>query len=140
MLGRLAGELGDGVATTADTVAQYGFGPDPRFQSLIAVAGQTPVGLALFFPHFSTTRALPGVYVQDLWVDANARGCGLGAHLLGAVSTHAASAWGAQYLALTVYESNPGAHRFYRRLGFVGNDLDRPMSLTGAAFRDLADT
>jgi GNAT superfamily N-acetyltransferase len=139
MLAQLAADIGDSEVfrSTADTVRQYGPGGVGLFQADVAVQSGQPVGLALFFPHFSTTRAAPGVYVQDLWVDATMRGSGLGERLLASVGAYAAQAWGAEYLALTVYHSNPAARRFYDRLGFEAHEDDQPVALTGAAFMAL---
>lgn len=121
MLGQLAEELGDGAefATTEETVRQHGFGPHASFQTILADTADSPLGMALFFRHFSTTRGQAGVYVQDLWIASKARGAGLGQQLLSAVARHAAAGWGAEYIALTVHASNDGADRFYERLGFV---------------------
>lgn len=139
MLAQLAADIGDSdvFRSTPDTIRQYGAGGSGAFQAFVAVQGTRPIGLALFFQHFSTTRAAPGVYVQDLWVDGDTRGSGLGKRLLASVSAHAAQAWDAQYLALTVYHSNPGARRFYDRLGFVAHDDDQPVALTGTGFTGL---
>ena len=139
MLTQLAADLGDSdvFRSTVDTIRQYGPGGSGAFQAYVATQGGQPAGLALFFPHFSTTRAAPGVYVQDLWVGADTRGSGLGKRLLASVASHAAQAWRAQYLALTVYHSNPDARRFYDRLGFQAHANDQPVALTGKGFTDL---
>lgn len=139
MLARLAGEIGDGDAfsSTPEVLRRYGFGPGALFSCCVAGDGSGPVGLALFFRHFSTTRGQPGVYVQDLWVSPEQRGRGLGQDLLGAVAHHAAQTWQAKYLALTTYRDNPGATRFYQRLGFAAHENDLPMAASGATFRKL---
>ena len=139
MLGQLAQELGDGsvFSSTEETVRHHGFGPQASFETMIADTIDAPQGMALFFRHFSTTRGLAGVYVQDLWIAPGSRGAGLGQRLLASVADHAARGWDAQYLALTVHRGNPGAARFYQRLGFRTHEDDAPMSLTGPAFLDL---
>lgn len=141
LLGRLAEYLGDAevFATTADTVRRYGFGPEAQFSCLLAWQGQSPVGLALYFPHFSTTRGLPGVYVQDLFVEPEMRGAGLGEALLAGVAAHAAQAWEAGYIKLSVHHGNPGAERFYDRLGFAVQGHDQPLILEPAGFAALRD-
>jgi GNAT superfamily N-acetyltransferase len=121
MLRQLAEGLGDGAdfATTEETIRHHGYGPQAAFDTIIADTADKPLGMALFFRHFSTTRGQAGVYVQDLWIAPEARGAGLGPQLLAAVARHAATGWGAEYIALTVHASNAGADRFYDRLGFV---------------------
>jgi GNAT superfamily N-acetyltransferase len=139
MLARLADETGDGArfASTPDTIRAYGFGPEAYFHTLIAERDGAPAGLALYFRHFSTTRAQPGVYVQDLWVAPEARGAHLGARLLAAVAAAARAAWGARYLALTTHGANHPARAFYTRLGFEPQG-DTPMMLDGGAFASLS--
>ena len=136
MLRILADELGDGdvFSTTEEIVRRHGFGPEPKFTTLIAEADGTPVGLALYFRQFSTTHGQVGAYVQDLWVAPNWRGSGLGARLLSAAAKETAEAWGAEHLKLTVYHNNPDAARFYERLGFKAMENQQPMLLAGAAF------
>ena len=142
MLQQLAHELGDGAvfASTEDTIRRHGFGAEASFAAMLAETDGTPQGLALFFRHFSTTRGLAGVYVQDLWIAPERRGERLGKNLLAMVADHAARTWDAAYLALTVYRDNSDAARFYDRLGFDTHHNDAPMSLAGSAFRELAQT
>jgi len=141
MLTRLASEIGDREVFLSDveTIARYGFGEQNLFHCLIAESGEKHQGLALFYPVFSTMRGKPGVYVQDLWVDESARGQGLGARLLAGVAGQAASQWEAAYLKLTVYADNSNANAFYRRLGFRGDERDRPMAIVDDAFQKLRD-
>lgn len=139
MLARLAEETGDGArfASTPETIRAHGFGRSALFETLIAEQDGTPVGLALFFRHYSTTRGQPGVYVQDLWTAPQARGQGLGAQLLAAAADHAHAAWGAGYLALTTHGHNEAARAFYERLGFAAQADDVPMMLDGSGFSAL---
>lgn len=140
MLGHLAQELGDGsdFASNTETIRNHGFGETPLFSTLIAETIQNkPVGFALYFPHFSTTRGKPGVYIQDLWVEPEMRGSGLGARLLCCVAERAGSEWEAAYLMLSVHEHNHDAERFYQRLGLQSVGGSRPMSLAGEGFARL---
>lgn len=136
MLACLADELGDGMsfASTPALIRQYGFGPKALFSVMLAESE----GLSLFFPHFSTTRGQPGVYVQDLWVSPTQRGQNLGVCLLSATAAHAAQSWGARYMALTTHGHNDAARRFYQRLGFVKAENDIPMALFGPNFLSFA--
>ena len=140
MLARLADETGDGArfASTAETIRVHGFGAAALFGSFVAEEAGAPAGVAVFVPHFSTTRGQPGVYVQDLWTAPATRGRGLGAALLAAVATHARDTWGARYLALTTHGHNDSARAFYGRFGFVAHPDDVPMTLDGPGFDRLA--
>ncbi len=137
-LADLAEHLGVVTAMDAGRVLAHGFGPEARFDVMLAEAGADVLGLALYFRHFSTLRGCPGVYVQDLWVGARARGRGVGLALLKGVARRAQADWGAGYLALSVDRANEGAERFYRRAGFAAHEDDLPMYAEAAVFRDLA--
>jgi len=142
MLARLADGLGDKTRfrSTPEIIAAQLKSARPLFQALVARAGGTAVGLSLFFPHFSTLRAQPGVYVQDLWVAPTMRGAGLGARLLQATARQASTQWAAVYVMLSVDQRNTAAQHFYDRLGFCQNGRDLSMSLDGAGFDRLATT
>ncbi len=138
MLACLAEEMGDAreFASTPEAIRQHGFGPNALFSVMLAKGG----GLSLFFPHFSTTRGQPGVYVQDLWVGPDQRGQNLGARLLSATAAHGAQSWGARYMGLTTHGHNASARRFYQGLGFVSAEDDVPMTLSGPNFLSFAGT
>jgi ribosomal protein S18 acetylase RimI-like enzyme len=141
MLAELAGELGFGatVTSTEATIRSHGHGPRALFSTLIAEA-EAPVGFALYFPHFSTMRGQPGLYVQDLWTTPAMRGQGLGTALLAAAAEASVRDWGAAYLALSLHHHNTVARHFYERLGFERASDDRPMFLAGPGFASLAGT
>ena len=90
--------------------------------------GDDAVGLAVFFYEYSSWRGVPGVYVQDLYVAGHLRGKGLGRELLDAVRERSRH-WGGRYMKLTVYDRNPAALAFYRRLGFEFCDDELPLVL-----------
>ena len=53
------------VATEADLL-RHGFGPDPRFETLIAERDGEPVGMALFHTRFSTWLGQPTPHAHIL--------------------------------------------------------------------------
>ena len=59
-------------------------GPPPR--SLLAELAGAPVGFALFFQSYSTFLARPGLYLEDLFVEPDARGRGVGVALMSALA------------------------------------------------------
>ena len=123
---------------TAHALRRYGFGANPLFQAVLAEQAGAVTGLVLFFPEFSTLRGCPGVFVQDLFVAAPARGQGLGRRLL-AQAMDAGRAWDAAYLALMVDRSNARARVFYDRCGFVDRGDYDMLLLDGAGLAALGD-
>ncbi len=136
MLTRLALELGDSekFQCRIEDIRDHGFGERPLFRCLIASRHQENLGLALFFPVFSTTRGQPGVYLQDLWISSDCRDSGLGTRLLRQVAISAGQQWQARYLDLMVHGHNLAAERFYRRHGFDERGEDRHLSIDGDKF------
>ena len=139
MLTRLAGELGDSdkFQCRGENILHHGFGKHSLFRCLIASRQQQNLGLALFFPTFSTTRGQAGVYLQDLWVSNDCRDAGLGTRLLQQVAISAKQQWQACYLDLMVHGHNQAAERFYRHHGFEERGEDRHLSIDGESFLSL---
>ena len=70
------------VKTTEADLLRDGFGDTRRFECLIAELDGAVVGFALFFTNYSTFLAKPGIYLEDLYVQADMRGRGFGKKLL----------------------------------------------------------
>jgi GNAT superfamily N-acetyltransferase len=116
-LAALSAQDGADHAATAEDYRSHGFGRNRLFHTLVAEDGGEVVGVAVFFPTFSTQRGTPGIYVQDLWLAPEMRGRGLGRRLLAAVRAHG-DRWGADHILLMVARRNAAAARFYARNGF----------------------
>lgn len=128
-LERALGATGS-VKRSSGDILRHGFGKKPLFQALIAARAGEDVGLAVFFPEFSTWKGKPGVYVQDLYVAKALRGTGLGRKLMQAVYD-VAQEWGASYCKLSVYGDNEAALQFYRRLGFRHSKDEKVLIIDG---------
>ena len=63
----------DAVKTTQADLLRDGFGPQPKFDVLIAELDGEPVGFALFFPTYSTWEGRPSLYLEALFVVESAR-------------------------------------------------------------------
>ena len=139
MLYKLAIDIGDTdvYRGNQEAIAQYGFGPEKRFHCAITEADETAVGIAIYFPTFSTTRGEPGVYLQDLWVDEPARGKGVANKLLQYVSRASSEQWNATHMTLSVYNGNVKAVKFYQLMGFKIDERERHAALDGASFQGL---
>lgn len=75
-----------------------------------------PVGMALFFYNYSTWRAAPGVYLEDLYVQPSQRGKGYGFALLRALAAEVRRI-GGRRLEWSVLHWNEPSIRFYEGLG-----------------------
>jgi GNAT superfamily N-acetyltransferase len=69
------------VVTEADLLRD-GFGPSPKFWCEIAEWDGRPAGFALWFYNYSTWQGRPGLFLEDLFVDPDFRGKGIGKALL----------------------------------------------------------
>jgi ribosomal protein S18 acetylase RimI-like enzyme len=141
MLKQLAVDLkeDDHFRCRVDDIEQHGFGERPLFHSLIASGDNTELGLAVYHSIFSTTRGMPGVFLQDLWVSPEARNVGLGKRLIEQVVIRARQQWQAAYLLLMVHGHNDAAQRFYRRHGFHHRPHDQYLFLEGDSFEALSN-
>lgn len=90
--------------------------------SLLAYAGDTPIGLVNAFETLSSFRALPLLNIHDIVVHEQWRGRGIATALMQALEQHA-RARGCCKLTLEVLEGNVGAQQLYRAQGFAGYSL-----------------
>lgn len=114
------------------------FGPTAFVDGLIAFDGEEAVGYAIFYPCFATFRSMPGMFLEDLFVSAKARGTGLGDGLLREVAKRARSR-GFERVDLHVLDWNSPAIEFYKKRGADGDNSDLHFRFVGEAFRKLAE-
>ena len=113
------------------------FGARPYAETIIAEVDGEPVGFALFFHNFSTFLGKPGIYLEDLFVQPEHRGSGLGKALLARLAAIAVER-GCGRLEWSVLDWNETAIGFYRRLGATPNDEWTVYRLAGARLAELA--
>jgi GNAT superfamily N-acetyltransferase len=121
--------------TEAD-VRRWGFGPDRRFEILLAELAGRPVGMALFYPIFSTWDALPGLFLNDLYVAEAGRGRGIGRRLMAEMAA-LALARGCGRLEWQVLH-HAGAITFYEAMGARRVDEFLIYRIAGPALERLA--
>ena len=95
---------------------QDAFGPRPRFEIFLAEVGGQVVGYAFIFETYSTFRALPSLYLEDLFVLEEFRGMKVG-YALFKHCAHEAVKRGCGRYEWAVLAWNIHAINFYKRLG-----------------------
>lgn len=126
------------VVATEDKLQEALFGPKPAAEVLLAYLDGEPVGFALYFSTFSTFLGRPGIYLEDLFVEPNYRGSGIGKALLVSVAKEA-KARGCGRLEWSVLDWNQPAIDFYKSLGAVAKDEWTIYRLTGEPLDQLAE-
>ncbi len=126
----------DAVRATVADLERDGWGPEPRFEALIAELDGEPVGFALFHPNYSTWEGCAGLHLEDLYVRPQARGRGVGRALVARLAALTV-ARGGKRLTLSVLHWNP-ARDVYHALGFTHLDEWLAYRLEGEALARLA--
>jgi GNAT superfamily N-acetyltransferase len=114
------------------------FASDPRvFCDLVEVDGQI-AGMAIWFLNYSTWQAKHGIYLEDLFIKPEYRGCGYGKALL----KHLAKICdekGYGRLQWWVLDWNSPAIEFYKSLGAEAMDEWTVYRTSGKALKDLGN-
>ena len=124
------------IATPAD-LERDGFGANPFYFCLIAEHNGQPAGFALYFFNYSTWMGRPGIYLEDLFVQPELRGLGIGKLLLERVAAIAVEK-GCLRLQWAVLDWNTPAIDFYRAMGGEFLDEWRSVRVSGEALTRLA--
>lgn len=123
---------------TAAQLMQALFGPRPHAEAALARAGDTPVGMAIFYPTFSTFRGAPTLYLEDLYVDEAHRAAGAGLALMRYLAAIARER-GYARIGWQVLDWNSQAIRFYGKLGARPAAAWLPYGIEGDALDRLAN-
>ncbi len=122
---------------TEEGVRSTVFGEPPAAEVALAEWEGIPVGMALFFPNYSTFLAKPGIYLEDLFVLPEYRGRGIGKALLLHVGRLARDR-GCGRFDWSVLDWNTPSIEFYRSLGAVPLADWTMMRVTGPALDRMA--
>lgn len=119
------------------------FGDSPALFGHVAVlddgeAGGQVVGMAVWFLNFSTWRGTHGVYLEDLYVQPQHRGSGLGRELLRTLAEVCVQR-GYHRLEWSVLDWNTPSIDFYRAAGAVPMDEWTVFRLTDDALAAFAE-
>src|SRR5262249_50563742 len=106
----------EAVEATPDKIRETLFGDVPLAGVLLAEIDGRAVGFASYFPTSSTFLAGPGIWLDDLFVDADRRGRGVGRALLQRLA-RLANERGCGRIEWTAGAHNERGLAFYRRHG-----------------------
>lgn len=131
--------LGESCVATPEKLRKTLFTSRPAAEVLIARQDGRPVGFALFFHNYSTFLAQRGLFLEDLFVDPDARGTGVGRALLSALARIAVERDCGRF-EWNVLDWNEPAIGFYRSIGASPMDEWTTFRIEGSALRELAAT
>ncbi|MHA7881465.1 MAG: GNAT family N-acetyltransferase [Saccharospirillum sp.] len=109
-------KMSDAVKATHDQLRTTLFGEHPYAEVIIAEWDEQPVGMALFFHNYSTFLGKPGIHLEDLYVQPDMRGKGVGKALITYLAQLTLER-GFERLEWQVLDWNEPARQFYRSLG-----------------------
>jgi GNAT superfamily N-acetyltransferase len=112
------------------------FGPHPAAEVAIARWGDEPAGFAVYFHNFSTFAGRAGIYLEDLFVEPQFRGKGIGRSLF-VYLAKLAEERGCARIDWAVLDWNESAKRFYRSLGAEPMEDWTIYRLSGVGLKNL---
>jgi GNAT superfamily N-acetyltransferase len=109
-------KLSDQAVGTETRMRESLFGARPAAEALVAERAGRAVGFAIFFTTFSTFLCKPGLYLEDLFVEPEHRGAGIGKALLRRLAALAVERKCGRF-EWRVLDWNEPSIRFYESLG-----------------------
>lgn len=128
-------KMSDQVVATEETLEEFVFGRKAADVFIADYDGE-PAGFALFFENFSTFIGRTGLYLEDLFVDPDKRGLGIGKALFQAVAAEAERR-GCQRMEWTCLDWNTPSIEFYRRMGAISMDEWTTYRLAGKSISEV---
>jgi len=105
----------DAVEVTVSDLEKDGFGANPLFKVFVAEAAEGIVGIALFYPRYSTWKG-PTIHLEDLLVTEQKRGQKIGSALYKKVIEYGYNR-GVKRIEWNVLDWNEPAVKFYESTG-----------------------
>jgi GNAT superfamily N-acetyltransferase len=130
-------KLEHAMVATQDDFRQALFGAASNAHALMAFGDGAAVGLALYFHNFSTFLGKRGIYLEDIFVEPEHRGRGIGSALLKRLA-RIAKEQNCGRMEWSVLTWNQPSIDFYHRLGAVTLDDWRIFRLQGEPLERLA--
>jgi GNAT superfamily N-acetyltransferase len=129
--------LSHAVVATEQDLLRDGFGADPKFRCVIAEWNRTPAGFVLYFYNYSTFQGRPGIFLEDLFVNPEFRGKGIGKALLLHLAQLAVRQNCGRYV-WQVLDWNKPSIEFYQSLGAKLMSEWLTMRVEGRALENMA--
>jgi len=117
---------------TPELLTESLFGQSPAVFAHVAQVQEVVVGYSLHFLNYSTWEGVHGIYLEDLYVQPDQRGSGLGKALLTNLADLAVAA-GYPRVEWSVLDWNTPSIAFYESLGATAMDGWSTYRLTGPA-------
>jgi GNAT superfamily N-acetyltransferase len=124
---------------TEEDLRRDGFSGNPKFRALIAEWGGARAGFALFFNNYSTWLGRAGLYLEDLYIQPEFRGHGIGKALLIRLAKIAVEE-GCGRFEWQVLDWNAPAIEFYKSQGASVLDEWLTMRVSGENLKNLASS
>jgi GNAT superfamily N-acetyltransferase len=114
------------------------FGPLPRLHAVLAEVNGEPIGLALFYYTLNTFKLQTNIFLEDLFVESDHRGAGIGLGLMRYLARRA-MAENCGGIEWRVLNWNQPSIDFYQRIGSKPLDDWHTRQLGGEALATLAE-
>lgn len=109
------------VTATAETLEETLFSDNPYAEVIIGEFERKPIGYALFFNNFSTFTGRPGIYLEDIYIQPEMRGKGMGKCMLAYIANLAVQR-NCTRVEWSVLDWNTPSIQFYRSIGAIPMD------------------
>lgn len=131
-------KLGQYCEITEDKLMAAMFSDGACVEGIVVFDDGKMIAYALFYKSFASFRGQRGVYLEDIFIDSNYRGRGVGEAMLKTIAQTAK--WqGAERIDFQVLDWNALAIGFYEKLGAVSNRDESHFRFSDEAFEKLAN-
>lgn len=128
----------DAVVISVADLEKDGFGNAPLFKTFVAEVADEIVGMALFYPRYSTWKG-PTIHLEDLIVKKNKRGLNIGSALYKKVIEYGYNL-GVKRMEWVVLDWNTPAIEFYKKTGAHILDDWKTVQMDELAIKNYLET
>ncbi|MDG2421077.1 MAG: GNAT family N-acetyltransferase [Gammaproteobacteria bacterium] len=125
------------VTATTEALKETLFSDNRYAEVIIGEYDAKPIGYALFFNNFSTFTGRPGIYLEDIYVQPEMRGKGMGKCILAYIAKLAVQR-NCTRVEWSVLDWNTPSIEFYRSIGAITMEGWTVQRLHGEALQNFA--